>query len=120
MRQFKIFDFWINIGLITSSVTISMLEGAEDFLHNSFLLGYFIVGGWQVISMLVHVFNRCFTYKWGARYIYHWITLIALVTMPAGSFWILFIAAPFMAIFYTWLCYRETYIKMQRPLSVLK
>ena len=44
MRQFKIIDFWINIGLITSSVTISMLEGAEDFLHNSFLLGYFIVG----------------------------------------------------------------------------
>ena len=119
MRQFKILDFWINIGLIISSFTISMLEGGEDFLHNGFLIGYFIVGGWQVISMVVHTYNRCFTYKWGARYIYHWITLIAVVTIP-GSFWVLFIAAPFMAIFYIWLCYRETYIKMLRPLSVLK
>ena len=119
MHQFKIIDFWINIGLIISTFTICKLEGAADFLHNGFLIGYFIMGGWQVISMLVHAYNRCFTYKWGARYIYHWITLIAVITMP-GSFWILIIAAPFMAIFYTWLCYKETYIKMQRPLALLK
>lgn len=119
MQQFKKIDFWINIGLIISAFTICLRQGAADFLHNGFLTGYFILGGWQVISMLVHAYNRCFTYKWGARYIYHWITLIAVITVP-GSFWVLIIAAPFMAIFYTWLCYRETYIKMQRPLSVLK
>ena len=93
MRQFKIIDFWINIGLIVSSFIISILEGTADFLHNGFLIGYFIAGGWQIISMLVHAYSRCFTYKWGARYIYHWITLIAVITMP-DSFWVLIIAAP--------------------------
>jgi len=119
MKQFKIIDFWINIGLILSSVIISFLEKSEDFLHNGFLLGYFIVGGWQVISMLAHAYNRCFTSRWGARYIYHWITFIAVITMP-GSFWVLLYAAPFMAIYYTYLCYKEVYIKMQRPLALLK
>ncbi|MGG9960244.1 hypothetical protein [Ferruginibacter sp. SUN106] len=119
MKQFKIIDFWVNTGLIISSVIISILERKEDFLHNYFFAGYFIVGGWQVISMLVHVFNRCFTARWTARYIYHWITFIAIVTMP-GSFWVLLYAAPFMAVYYTYLCYQETYVKMKRPLSILK
>lgn len=119
MKQFKIIDFWINLGLIISSTIISMIEGPAGFLRNDFLLGYFIVGGWQVISMLVHTYNKCFTKKGGARHIYHWITFIAVITMP-GSFWVLFWIAPFMAIYYTWLCYYETYVKMQRPLAVLK
>ncbi len=119
MRQFKKIDFCINIGLIFSSLIIGLLEGAKDFLHNGFLIGYFIVGGWQIISIMVHTYNHCFTYKWGARYIYHWITFIAILTMPF-SFWILIITAPFMAIYYTYICYKETYIKMLRPLSVLK
>ncbi|GAB2828265.1 hypothetical protein [Ferruginibacter profundus] len=119
MKQFKIVDFWISIGLIISFTIISILEGMEDFLHNYFTSGYFIVGGWQVISMLVHAFNRCFTARWQARYIYHWIAFIAIVTMP-GSFWVLLYAAPLMAVYYTYLCYKETYIKMKRPLSILK
>ncbi len=120
MQQFKVIDFWVNTGLIISFIIIGILEGTDDFLSNGFLTGYFVVGGWQVISMLVHAYNRCFTNRRGARYIYHWITFIAVGTMPAGSFWILFIAAPFMAVYYTYLCYKETYIKMQRPLALLK
>ena len=120
MKQFKIMDFWINTGLIISFIIISILEGVGEFLHNYFLAGYFIVGGWQVISMLVHAYNHCFTKRWQARYNYHWITFIALITMPMGSFWILFFTAPFMAVYYTYLCYKETYVKMQRPLALLK
>ena len=119
MKRFKLIDFWINIGLIISTVTISILKGEENFFHNSFLMGYFIVGGWQVISMLVHVYNRCFTKKWGARYIYHWVAFIAVITIP-GSFWILLYIAPFMAAYYTYVCYRETFVKMQRPIALLK
>ena len=110
----------ISIGLIISSVTICILESVNSVIDKSILLSYFIVGGWQVISMLVHIYNSCFTKRWGARFIYHWITFIALVTMPLGSFWVLAVTAPFMAIYYTYLCYKETYVMMQRPISILK
>jgi hypothetical protein len=120
MKQFKIVDFWISIGLIISFTAISVIEGFDNFLSNYFLVGYFVVGGWQVISMLVHAFNHWFTSDKSTRYFYHWITFISLITMPVGSIWILLFAAPFMAVFYTYLCYKEIYVKMQRPLGLLK
>ncbi len=120
MKQFKIIDFWISTGLIITFTIISIIEGFDNFLTNYFFAGYFIVGGWQVISMMAHAFNHCFTGSKGIRYFYHWITFISLITIPVGSVWILLFAAPFMAVFYAYLCYRETYIKMQRPLALLK
>jgi hypothetical protein len=119
MKTFKIIDVWISIGLICSFIILMIYNGKGFGIGNDLLFtGYFVVGGWQVISMLVHTIAGCFTY--GARVIYHWITLIALVTIPVGSFWILLFTAPFMAVFYTQLCYREVYIKMKRPLDILK
>ena len=115
MKKFKTIDMWISIGLIAGFAIASLIN--QDY---TFITGYFVVGGWQVISMIVHAVDRCFTEKTGARYIYHWITFISLVTMPIGSFWILLFTAPFMAVYYTWLCYNEVYIKMQRPLAQLK
>lgn len=115
MKTFKLADFWVSAGLIIVFTVLSIFK--QDY---TFIVGYFVVGAWQVISMLVHVFTHTFTYRPGARYAYQWITLIAVATLPLGSFWILFFTAPFMAIYYTWLCYHEVYVKMQRPLSVLK
>jgi hypothetical protein len=85
MKQFKIIDFWISIGLIISFTTISVIEGFDGFISNYFLSGYFVVGGWQVISMLVHAFNHWFTSNNSTRYFYHCITFISLITMPVGS-----------------------------------
>ena len=113
MKSFKTYDLWISVGLIFSFTILSIIDTPVLFA------GYFIVGGWQVISMLVHAYNRCFTNRWGARYIYHWITFIAVVTMP-GSFWALLYVAPFMALYYVYLCYNEVYVKMKRPLDLLK
>ena len=118
MKNFKIIDVWISIGLIISFSILTILNGNFGFGNEKLLTGYFVIGGWQVISMVVHAVSGCFTY--GARYIYHWITFIAVATMPIGSFWLLLFTAPFMAIFYTWLCYREVYTKMKRPLAILK
>ena len=118
MKTFKIIDVWTSIGLIISFTTLILLDGNRSILNSKLFDGYFVVGGWQVISMLVHAINGSFTY--GARYVYHWITFIAVATMPAGSFWVLWITAPFMAVFYTGLCYREVYKKMKRPLGLLK
>ncbi|MEP7144535.1 MAG: hypothetical protein ABI707_16735 [Ferruginibacter sp.] len=115
MKQFKIIDLFINIALVSGFSVYCLIKQ-----NGSFITGYFVVGGWQVISMLIHVYNKCFTYKSGSRYTYHWITFISLVTMPLGSFLILLFTAPFMAIYYTYLCYHEVYVKMQRPLALLK
>jgi hypothetical protein len=119
MKTFKIIDVWTSIGLIISFMALIIYDAREfDVMNNLIFTGYFVVGGWQVISMLVHAITRTFNY--GARYVYHWITLIAVATMPVGSFWILLFAAPFMALYYTWICWREVYIKIKRPLEMLK
>ena len=115
MKKFKKIDVWISISLITGFAIASIIQ--QGYL---FLIGYFVVGGWQVISMLTHVYHQCFTEKKGRRYIYHWITLIALLTMPVGGYLILFFIAPFMAVFYTWLCYDEVRKMSERPLAMLK
>ena len=115
MKKFKEVDTWISIILITGFAIATITN--RDY---TFLLGYFVVGAWQVISMLVHVYYHSFTQKGGIRRNYNWITLISLITMPIGSFWILLFTAPFMAVFYTWLCYDEVRKMNQRPLALLK
>jgi len=115
MKKFKIFDFWISILLMAIFVVSGLIKWNDTFIR-----GYYIVGCWQSISMLVHVYNRCFTYKGGARNTYHWVSLFCLLSLPIGSYFLLIFIAPFMAIFYTWLCYIEVTVKMQRPLAVLK
>jgi hypothetical protein len=116
MKTFKLIDFWVSVGLIIAFLALSVIT-----LDDTFFIGYFVVGGWQVISMIVHALTKTFTYWPGARYAYHWITLISIITMPVGSFMILIIAAPVMAVFYATLCGYEVFVKMnRRPLAILK
>ena len=115
MKRLKKIDFWVSCLLIAGFTVASVVN--RDY---TFLLGYLVVGGYQLISMIVHLAAGSFIYKGGPRYFYNRITLITLLTIPIGSFWILLFAAPFMALYYTWICYEETYIKMQRPLALLK
>lgn len=115
MKKFKKIDTWISITLITAFAIASIIN--QDY---TFIIGYFVVGGWQVISMLIHLFYRRSLEISRVRYVYQLITLIALATMPVGSFLILLFTAPFMAIFYTWLCFDEVRKMHQRPLALLK
>ncbi len=115
MKKFKKIDVWISIILITGFAIATIIN--RDY---TFLLGYFIVGGWQVISMLVHIYYRRTLELSKARSAYHWITLASLITIPVGSFWILLFTAPFMAVFYTCLCFDEVRKMNQRPLALLK
>jgi hypothetical protein len=94
-----------------------------------FLLGYFVVGGWQVISMIVHAANGWFTEGGSKRYTYHWIVVITFMIVLLGFaiypiliyllFMLLFVS-PFMAVYYTWLCFDEVRKMNQRPLALLK
>ena len=115
MKTFKQFDFWVSVVLILVFAIVSIIRQDETVI-----LGYVVIGSWQVLSMLVHLFTKTFTHYPGARFTYNWVTLIAVVTIPVGSVWVLVFTAPFMALYYTWLCYNEVFVKMQRPLSVLK
>jgi hypothetical protein len=120
MKKFKTYDCMISTGLIISFIAINVMKVPESLINETVLTGYFVVGGWQVISMVVHAQTTTFTEKPGKRYAYHWITFISLMTMPLGSFWILLFTAPFMAVYYTWLCFDEVRKMNERPLAMLK
>ncbi|HEX6193422.1 MAG TPA: hypothetical protein VFZ42_13705 [Chitinophagaceae bacterium] len=115
MKTFKIADIMISTALIFFLI---ISQCWRDLNHLT--RAYFIVGGWQVTSMLVHRFMRCFTRTWGTRVMYHWVTIVSLALLPFGSIWFLFFTAPFMAIFYTCMCIHETTKMSERPLAVLK
>ena len=124
MKQFKIIDFWINVGLIIGSIIYTVNEGGE-----SFFVGYFVVGGWQVISMLTHFFNKWLCEAGTKRKNYHLYVLVIFITAFVGLaidslivllMYLLLFTAPIMAVFYTWLCFHEIYVKMRRPLALLK
>ncbi|MGC4100144.1 hypothetical protein [Ferruginibacter sp.] len=124
MKQFKTIDVWISMILIFSFVIYGCCRQDEYFLT-----GYFVVGGWQVISMLVHYFNKWFCEAGTKRRNYHFTVFTIFILAGAGIIFtailylvliVLLFAAPVMAIFYTWLCYDEVYVKMQRPLDLLK
>lgn len=124
MKTFKQWDAWISTGLIVTFTLYGLYTRDARFFT-----GYFVVGGWHIISMLVHQQQQCFTYKGGARYYYHRLVLLLAAASLLGlalppllllTLYLLLFASPAMALFYTALCFKETYYKMQRPLAVLK
>ena len=117
MKQFKIIDFWVSVILIVASVVFVLVKRNIEI---GFIYCYFIVGGWQVISMITHAVNGWFVGKKMLRFYYHWFTLLAIITMPLGSIFLLLYIAPLLAIIYTLICRDELFRKMKRPLDVLK
>ena len=140
MKRFKIIDFWISVGLIIFfailtltpiriPILISVL-GVRDSFGN-LIAGYFVVGGWQVVSMLVHAIAGWFSPRGSARERYSALVLVLIVLVSLGLWFqvyqIIFVLypllflAPVMALYYTYMCYREVFYKMrERPLDVLK
>ena len=115
MKQLKTIDYWISIALILVFTLLSLIRRDATFI-----IGYFVTGAWQVVSMIIHVWKGWFTKAGTARHIYHWIVFISIITIPIGSFVILLFTAPAMAIYYTYICYHEVTVKMQRPMALLK
>jgi hypothetical protein len=124
MRKFKTSDYWISLVLITCGLVYSITR-----LDDTFLYGYFVVGGWQCVSMIVHAWNGWFTNKGDARRNYHILVVVIIAWTIVGMLYhpVLYIellamlfAAPLLALYYTRLCYLEVYVKMQRPLALLK
>jgi hypothetical protein len=119
MKTFKATDFFIS-ALLIAGFAVGSIFFDNSILNDTLLFGYLVVGAWHVTSMIVHAINGWFTRKGSLRHLYHWIAFVAVVSLPLGSFYIMYLAAPVMAVFYTWLCYRETFIKMKRPLDLIR
>jgi hypothetical protein len=122
MRTFKLINCWLQI------IVIAVTLGLMIILPLDFFYAYFIVGGIQFLSMLIHEAIAIFTSSGTTRRRYHNIVYVVVLCMVAGiwlpPFWLIYIPLlflpPFMAAYYSWLCYRETYVYIKRPLSILK
>jgi hypothetical protein len=124
MKEFKRIDFCISIALISAAILCLPIKPVV-----AFMIGYFGLGTWHVISIVIHFFNKWFCEKGSARDNYHLLIFIILLLALVGMLlteilwvvaFVLLFAAPLMAVFYTNLCYNEVYIKMKRPLDQLK
>jgi hypothetical protein len=121
MKKFKKIDVWVSVVLISIFLFWIFIDIIRDEdWRMTILYSFFVVGGWHIISMIVHTVTRFYIGWEGVRILYHIFSLVLLLTIPLGSVWILAFAAPFMALFYTYMCYDETYVKMKRPLDILK
>jgi hypothetical protein len=124
MKKFKTIDLRLDIILILASIAFAFIMSNEYSL-----LGYFIVGGWQILSMIVHEVNGYFNESTGLRRKYHLFVAILLSTALLGLiitpvlmlilYFLLFVS-PFLALGYCYLCYHEIVVKMARPLAQLK
>ena len=108
MKTFKTLDF---------ALQTTVLLGAAVYwaIHRDLIYAYFSVGGAQAASMIVHFFTGN-VHAETARSAYHWVSLVAVASMfVVVGFWILLFMAPFMALFYWWLCLTETVRVWERP-----
>jgi hypothetical protein len=124
MKKFKLYDTWISITLIIAFTVLSLIR-----LDYTFIIGYFTIGIWQIISMIIHSVKGWFSGRGTARGNYHFTVVIIFILVFAGLvispllmilLYVMLFAAPIMALYYTTICYNEIYVKMQRPLAVLK
>lgn len=119
MKRIKKIDFWISITLI------ALFGFASIFFNNghpyqTLLLGYIVVGTWQSISMIFHSIKGVFVRPWSRRFVYTGVSILAIAGFFTGGPWLYIMPwlAPLMAVYYTWLCYEETFIRLKRPLEL--
>jgi hypothetical protein len=125
MKTFKQIDLVISITLIAGFFIAALVKQDEILI-----IGYFVTGGWQVISMIVHAVDGTFAGKGTARYNYHWVVAIvigiALLSLVLKVepllmiFFVLVFIAPVMAIYYSSLCGNELSALRKREFIHLK
>jgi hypothetical protein len=114
MKSFKNIDCTIQGVLIILGLVMGV-SSRRMFDDTTFFAGYFLVGGWQLISVIVHFFYEA-PYKKTMRKIYLitlGVLIIALlISIPTGGiivmlFGLLFFS-PVMAVYYLITCINET------------
>ena len=104
MKLFKQIEFYSSVLLIAAFAISWLITRNGELLFTS----YFTVGALHVVGMITHAWKHWFTNSRSLRLYYHWLVVILLLLVPVGiGLFILLFAAPFMAVLYTWICWRE-------------
>lgn len=121
MKTFKKADLIFQVALIVTFTILVLLKVVN------IVTAYFVVGSIQVLSMLIHAVTKRNTRKGSKRYYYHRITAIIISVAALSCVTpLIFIAlysllffAPFMAIYYVWICFYEVSHAAKRPLELI-
>lgn len=117
MKQVKLLELYLNLFLIFGFVISYLLTKDKNLL----VIAYFTVGAVQLVSMIAHAIAHEMTGNRSWRLYYHWLTAILLLLIPLGpGLFILLYAAPFMALVYTYICWRELQFLKMREFVHLK
>jgi hypothetical protein len=130
MRTFKLIDSLISTTLILVLLYLNLFTGTKIIF-----LSYFIVGGWQLASMIIHEINRWFVGEGSARRLYHqlvlWMIIVFLALVLIELLWtgsvyflliylyLLLVISPAMAIYYTVHCFLEWRESFDKPMAKL-
>jgi hypothetical protein len=116
MKKFKQIDCIVQVLLMITAVITNMIN-VPGFLSNTFLSGYLLVGGWQLMSVMVHFVSRDFP-RVQARKIYLLLLALTVITgivfaLVPGDNLLSFMAVmlfwtPVLAILYCGTCIAET------------
>jgi hypothetical protein len=116
MRLLKTIDFNAQLILIIAGILYCAVY------PNQFYIAYFIVGGWQVLSCMTHLFLPQF-YPYSGRKFYLWILLfvgfmgVICFFFPDSIITYLFIllfGSPLLAFWYCFICYKEVKLFQQK------
>ena len=124
MKRYKKIDAWVSVALISVGCIWCLFQRDA-----SFITFYFIVGFWQVVSMVAHQVKGYNITKHHSRFYYH-LLILFLLFMPMFGFiapivwWIemyaLLFIAPILAVIYTVICFVEIKRFITRPIELIK
>lgn len=104
MKLFKQVEFYSSVLLIIAFFVNWLITREGEMLFTA----YYVVGALHITGMITHALAHWFTNTNSLRLYYHWLVVVLLLLTPLGiGLWILLYTAPFMAITYTWICWRE-------------
>lgn len=123
MKLIKQVDFFLQLLLMVTF--LFFVAASKDGFELNLLAALFITGFYHLVSMVAHEVSGYFIKRGSVRRWYHNISyIIAVLSLffnsAPGVIYIVEYVTPFMAFFYTWLCYKETFVYLKRPLSILK
>jgi hypothetical protein len=130
IEQFKKIDVFISTFLIVLFASLMMRRALIDHSYNGKMdsaVSCLFVGMWQIFSMLIHNSKSGLNINKRVRRFYYFIILVALLTFAAciannsskyGEILFTYVL-PSMAIFYTCICFNETYGKNKTSLKIV-
>lgn len=83
MKTFKVADCIVQVILIGGALLVNLT--APSSFSESFFMSYVLVGGWQIISLIVHFFYPA-EYKVGLRKVYSVLLAVTAVVFGISIF----------------------------------